>query len=81
MTRKIVRKTEVVSISLPKEVATMLQTYSKVKNQTKSAYLSFLIKKDANDAEWEELYRMGARTAKKFRINSEDDIDRIIHAS
>ena len=77
----ILRNTEVVSISLPKRVAKKLRVVSKSKGQSRSAFIASLIEKEAENARWEKIYKNGEETAKKFKITSEEDIDRILHAS
>lgn len=73
--------THVVSISLPKKVAKKLEAARKTSGQTKSAFISSLIEKKIDDERWEKVYKMGERIAKRYRITSEDDIDKILHES
>lgn len=76
---QIKRKTKVVSISLPKGVAELLEKNRKVKGQTRSAFISHLIEKESEDERWGRIFEWGRETARKFNITSEDDIDRILH--
>jgi metal-responsive CopG/Arc/MetJ family transcriptional regulator len=78
--KSIQRNTEVVSISLPKVVALKLEEARKRQGQSRSAFITSLIEKSAEDLRWENIYKKGAETAKKFRITSEEDLDRILHA-
>lgn len=71
--------THVVSISLPKNVASKLEKVRKISGQSRSAYITSLIEATAEDVRWERIYKKGAETARKFKITSEDDIDRILH--
>jgi hypothetical protein len=48
---------------------------------SRSAFIASLIDKEAENARWEKIYKKGEETAKKFKITSEEDIDRILHAS
>lgn len=77
----ILRNTEVVSISLPKRIVKDLRMVSKSRGQSRSAFIASLIEKEAENARWEKIYKKGEETAKKFKITSEEDIDRILHAS
>lgn len=78
---QILRNTEVISISLSKKVATKLEKARKARGQSRSAFLASLIEKEAEEARWQKIYIKGQDTAKKFKITSEEDIDRILHAS
>lgn len=75
----IQRNTEVVSISLPKKVARKLEKVSKAKGQSKSALISSLIDNLGEEDRWERIYKQGEKTAKEFKITSEEDIDRLLH--
>lgn len=77
--KTIQRNTEVVSVSLPKKVARKLDQERERRGQSRSAYVAFLINQQAEDDRWQEIYKLGKKTAKKFNITSEDDIDRILH--
>lgn len=77
----IIRSTQVVSISLPKRVARDLERTRKARGQSRSAFIASLIEKDAEEARWQRIYKKGQETAKKYKITSEEDIDRILHAS
>ncbi|MBI4066862.1 ribbon-helix-helix protein, CopG family [Candidatus Gottesmanbacteria bacterium] len=76
----IPRNTQVVSISLQKSIARKLDTIRKFRGQTRSAVIAALIEKETENQRWEKIYKKGQETAKKFKITSEDDIDRILHA-
>jgi metal-responsive CopG/Arc/MetJ family transcriptional regulator len=75
------RNTQVVSISLPKRVASKLEQARKTRGQSRSAFIASLIEKEAEEARWQRIYKKGQETAKEFKITSEEDIDRILHAS
>lgn len=78
---EIRRNTQVISISLQKNVAKKLDNLRKIRAQTRSALISSLIEKEAESQRWERIYRKGAETARKFKITSEEDIDKILHAA
>ncbi len=75
----ILRNTEVVSISLPKRIAKKLRVVSKIKGQSRSAFIASLIDKEAENERWKRIFKKGRETARKFNIASEEDIDRILH--
>ena len=76
---KIQRTTDVVSVSLPKNISQKLEVERRKKGQSRSAFISSLIDNASKDELWQEIYGWGRETAKKFKITSEDDIDRILH--
>ena len=77
--KNIQRTTKVVSVSLPVRVAAKLEQGRSRRGQSRSAYISALIDKQAEDQRWESVYGKGAVTARRLNITSEMDIDRIIH--
>lgn len=78
---KIVRKTEVVSISLPKSIARALDEISSKRRQSRSSFIASLIEKESEDTRWKLILEEGRKIGKKFNIKSEEDIDRILHES
>lgn len=79
--KSILRTTEVISISLPKKVVKKLEVARRTSGQTKSAFVASLIEKRVDEERWEKVYKMGERIAKRYKITSEDDIDKILHES
>lgn len=77
--KNIQRTTEVISVSLPKAVAWKLEKVRKVRGQSRSALITSLINQFVEDKRWQKIYQRGEKTAKAFRITSEEDIDRILH--
>lgn len=69
------------SISLSQTVAVKLDQVCRQRGQSRSALIASLIEKEADDARWQRIYRNGQATAKRMKITSEEDIDRILHAS
>lgn len=49
------------------------------RGQSRSAFIAALIDEGAEEARWHKIYKKGAETASKFKITSEEDIDRILH--
>lgn len=78
---KIIRNTEVVSISLPPSIARKIDRARKDEGRTRSSFFRALIDRYLEDSRWERIYRHGQATARKFNINSEEDIDKILHGS
>lgn len=79
--KNIQRNTEVVSVSLPKKIANKLDEMRKEQGQSRSALIASLISQQAEEKRWQKIYKTGEKTARKFRITSEEDIDRILHES
>ncbi|OGY25292.1 MAG: hypothetical protein A2Z11_02925 [Candidatus Woykebacteria bacterium RBG_16_43_9] len=78
--KNIARNTEVISVSLPKETAERLEKIRKTRGQSRSALITSLIDKGADEEAWSQIYKKGRQVARKLKITSEDDIDRILHA-
>lgn len=79
--KNIVRNTQVISISLTKETAAKLEKARSSRGQSRSALITSLIEKEVEEERWQKIYKKGQETAKSLKITSEDDIDRILHAS
>lgn len=77
--KNIQRTTEVVSISLPKPVAQKLESLQKNRGQSRSSLIASMITKLTEEDRWQKIYVKGEKTAKQFKITSEEDIDRIVH--
>ena len=78
MSKQIKRRTEVVSVSLDPETLSLVDKLRKNTKQTRSAFFSSLIEKYAWDEEWAYLRKVGEKTARKFKITSEEDVYRIM---
>lgn len=70
---------QVISISLYKKYLKKLDRMSKKEDKSRSQLVRELIDKYETDKEWEEIYEIGRKTAKKFNIKSEEDVLRIIN--
>ncbi len=79
--KNISRNTAVISVSLPKQIAKVLEKDRKAKGQSRSAYVASLIEKVSEEERWQKIYKRGEQTARDFRITSEEDIDRILHGT
>lgn len=77
--KNIIRNTEVISVSLSKSIAQKLDRERIMRGQSRSAFIASLIDQAFEDQRWQRIYKLGEKTAKKFGITSEEDIDRILH--
>ena len=77
----IQRNTQVISISLSKQVAQKLDEERTRKGQSRSAFIASLITKQTEEERWQRIYARGQKSAKKLKITSEEDIDRILHGT
>lgn len=76
----IIRNTAVISVSLPKKVFQKVEEARREEGETRSNFIRNLIERYTEDLRWERIYRRGAKTARKFDIKNESDIDKILHA-
>ncbi len=75
----MLRTSKVISISLPPEIFTRLETIRKQTSKTRSQVIKDLIRKYEIDQAWNQLYSLGQKTAEKFNISTEKDILKIIN--
>ena len=75
----IQRTTEVVSVSLPKNVVEKMDWTRRIRGQNRSSFISSLIQQIAEEERWQRIYKKGEKTARRFKITSAEDIDRILH--
>ncbi|MEA2015520.1 MAG: ribbon-helix-helix protein, CopG family [Actinomycetota bacterium] len=71
------RKTKVISISLPEEMAEELEDLSKAKGRTKTDLIKEMFKtynELTAEKEWSELFKSGRETAKNFKIKNDEDL-------
>lgn len=73
------RKTAVISVSLSKDAARKLEKARRVNGQSRSAFIASLIEKETEQERWQRIYERGQKSARVFKITSEDDIDRLLH--
>ena len=76
--KQIKRKTKVVSVSLEPEVVLMLSKLAKINDQSRSALLASLIKRESLLSQLKELREIGRKYAKKLKITSDEDVYRIM---
>ena len=68
-----------ISISLPPVIARILDKIRRELGQSRSSFIARLIKDYQAEKDWEEIYKLGRQTAKKFGIKSEADVLRILN--
>ncbi len=73
------RNTEVISISMTPLVLKRLDRMRLKLGQTRSSLIAALVDHYSMEQKWTILRKWGTRTAEKFKITSEDDIDRLLH--
>lgn len=77
---KIQRKsTDVISVSLPKSIINKMEKTRIIRGQSRSAFIASLIDEGSEEVRWQRIYKKGVQTAAKFKITSEEDINRILH--
>ena len=76
---KVKRNTAVVSLSLKQSSLKKLDSISREKGLSRSSVVEQLVNQQLSDATWKEIYRKGQETARRYKITSEDDIDKILH--
>ncbi len=73
------RKTKILNISLSKELYEEIEKVSKVESRTKSDLIREAFRQYYANKKWSEIRAWGDKTARKFRIRDEEDIDRMLH--
>jgi len=76
---KTKRNTAVVSLSLKPASLEKLDWISREKGLSRSSVVEQLVNQQLSNEVWNEIYRKGQETARRYKITSEDDIDRILH--
>lgn len=79
--KSIQRTTQVVSVSLPPDTARKLESLRKLRGQSRSSLITSIINKEAEDERWARMFKKGREVGRKLGITSEDDVDRILHAT
>ncbi len=71
--------TEVISVSLRKPIVKKLEKERATRGQSRSAFIASLIDQITEEQRWQRIYKKGAETVARFKITSEEDIDKILH--
>lgn len=75
----MLRKSAVISISLPPEDLTTLQRLTTETSKTRSEIIRELLAAYSQKRAWEQIFAWGRETKEKFNIRSEEDILKIIN--
>ncbi len=76
------RTTKTLTVSLPPQIFAEIERLAKLERKTKSELFRDMVRvyEDHLDEErWRKLKRLGQETAKKYRITSEDAIEKLVH--
>jgi len=76
------RITKTLTVSLPPQIYEEIERLAKLERKTKSELFRDMVKiyEDHLDEErWRRLRRRGRATGKRYRISSEQDIEKIVH--
>lgn len=75
----MLRRTSVISISLPPEILAILEKLTQKTSKTRSEVIKDLLVRYYQDVSWEEIFAWGKKTRERFNIKSEEDILKIIN--
>lgn len=76
------RTTKTLTVSLPPRIYEEIEKLAKMERKTKSELFRDMVnvyEDHLDDERWERLKRLGRATAKKFRVTSEEDIEKLVH--
>jgi metal-responsive CopG/Arc/MetJ family transcriptional regulator len=73
------RSSKVLSISVPPSLRDEIGVAAEKGKMTRSELLRVAARYYIRSRRWAELREMGARTAAKYGVKSESDVDRILH--
>lgn len=76
------RTTKTLTVSLPPQIYEEIEKLAKLERKTKSELFRDMVSvyEDHLDEErWRKLRRLGKATARKYRLTSEEDIEKLVH--
>ncbi|MBN2409471.1 MAG: ribbon-helix-helix protein, CopG family [Candidatus Aminicenantes bacterium] len=76
------RTTKTLTVSLPPQIYEEIERLAALERKTKSELFRDMVKvyEDHLDEErWKKFRRLGRATAKKYRLSSERDIEKLVH--
>ena len=76
------RTTKTLTVSLPPQIYEEIERLARLERKTKSELFRDMVKvyEDHLDEErWQRLRRLGRATARKYRLFSDQDIEKLIH--
>ena len=76
------RNTQILSVSLPKEIMEEVEKMAKIERRSKSALVREMVKLYRlwkSERDWKKLRKLGEETRKKFGFKTEDELFEYIH--
>jgi len=76
------RTTKTLTVSLPPQIYEEIERLARLERKTKSELFRDMVKvyeEHLDEELWETLRRLGRATANKYRLSSEQDIEKLIH--
>jgi CopG family transcriptional regulator/antitoxin EndoAI len=76
------RTTKTMTVSLPPQIYEEIERLAKLERKTKSELFRDMVRvyEDHLDEErWKRLKRVGRATSRRYRLASEEDIERLVH--
>ncbi len=76
------RTSKTLTVSLPPQIYEEIERLAKLERKTKSELFRDMVKlyEDHLDEErWKRLRRLGRAAARKYRLSSESDIEKLVH--
>ena len=80
----LARSTKILSFSLSPEIAADIEDLAKNERRSKSELLREMVhiyKERQAEAEWQDLFAFGEKTAKRFGIKNDDQLFKILNRS
>jgi CopG family transcriptional regulator/antitoxin EndoAI len=76
------RTTKTLTVSLPPQIYEEIERLARLERKTKSELFRDMVKvyeEHLDEELWKTLRRLGRATANKYRLSSEQDIEKLIH--
>ncbi len=76
------RTTKTLTVSLPPQIYDEIEKLARLERKTKSELFRDMVRiyeDHLDDERWERLKRLGRATARKFRLATEEDIEKLVH--
>lgn len=76
------RTTRTLTVSLPPQIYEEIERLAKLERKTKSELFRDMVRvyeEHLDEERWKRLKRLGRATARKYRVASERDIERLVH--
>jgi len=72
-------KRQIVSLSFSPKTLFLLDRICQKEEKNRSQMVRSLVKQYATERKWQEIFALGKKTAKKFKIRSESDVLKILN--